>query len=280
MELTAVFSQLLARFPVMRLASRSSNFGRPGPVPPQATAAPSLAARTEMARPLPIGGSGSGHGRVPAPTTSTRRPVSRPRPGAEPVASAERHDPPTSARRPAAAARRTRSAGTRSACSTRTATPAPPSRRRRGSGARHRRLLVQAARVTELAGHRVDGPFVVRLERRILAAPDRVHHRAGDAVLARHRRVRPPLELRLPPRADRDDGDLRQPPLIDVPNRSVAPSEDSRRPAPGAVTNALNGPARPPSAVTTWSPRRSTMLSHSCWPSAPAPRAAHTESGS
>jgi hypothetical protein len=29
---------------------------------------------------------------------------------------------------------------------------------------------------------------------------------------------------------------------IDVPNRSVAPSEDSRRPASGAVTNALNGP--------------------------------------
>jgi hypothetical protein len=74
-------------------------------------------------------------------------------------------------------------------------------------------LLVQAARVTELAGHRVDGPFVVRLERRILAAPDRVHHRAGDAVLARHGRVRPPLEFRLPPRADRDDRDLGQPPL-------------------------------------------------------------------
>ena len=32
-------------------------------------------------------------------------------------------------------------------------------------------LLVQAAGVTELAGRRVDGPFVVRLERRILAAP-------------------------------------------------------------------------------------------------------------
>jgi hypothetical protein len=46
---------------------------------------------------------------------------------------------PTSARHPAAAARRTRSAGTRPACSTRTATPAPPSRRRRESGARHRR---------------------------------------------------------------------------------------------------------------------------------------------
>ena len=29
---------------------------------------------------------------------------------------------------------------------------------------------------------------------------------------------------------------------IDVPNLSFAPSEDSRRPAPGAVTNALNGP--------------------------------------
>ena len=41
---------------------------------------------------------------------------------------------------------------------------------------------------------------------------------------------------------------------IDVPNLSFAPSEDSRRPAPGAVTNALNGPARPPSGVTTTSP--------------------------
>ncbi len=106
----------------------------------QAIAAPSLAASTDMARPLPIGGSGSGDGRVPAPTTSTRRPVSRPRPGAEPVASAGSVTiAPTSARHPAAAARRTRSAGTRSACSTRTATRAPPRRRRRECGARHRR---------------------------------------------------------------------------------------------------------------------------------------------
>src|ERR1019366_9499611 len=129
-------------------------------------------------------------------------------------------------------------------------------------------LLVQTARVTELAGHRVDGPFVVRLEQRILAAPDRVHHRAGDAVLARHRRVRPPLELRLPPRADRDDGDLRQPPL----DRRAEPERGAERgqPPPGAVTNALNGPARPPSAVTTRSPRPLTMLSHSCWPSGPS----------
>ena len=57
---------------------------------------------------------------------------------------------------------------------------------------------------------------------------------------------------------------------IDVPNLSFAPSEDSRRPAPGAVTNALNGPARPPSAVTTRSLRPSTMASHSCWPSGPS----------
>jgi hypothetical protein len=39
--------------------------------------------------------------------------------------------------------------------------------------------------VTELARHRVDSPFIVRFEQRILCAPDRVHHRAGDAVLAR-----------------------------------------------------------------------------------------------
>jgi hypothetical protein len=50
---------------------------------------------------------------------------------------------------------------------------------------------------------------------------------------------------------------------IDVPNRSTAPSSDSRRPAPGAVTNALNGPARPPSEFTSCAPRPSTMLSHS-----------------
>jgi len=75
------------------------------------------------------------------------------------------------------------------------------------------RLLVQAAVLTELAGHTVDGPFVVGFERRILAVPDRVHNRVGDAVLARHGRVCPPLELRLPPRADRDDGDLAQPSL-------------------------------------------------------------------
>ena len=46
-------------------------------------------------------------------------------------------------------------------------------------------LLVQAAGEAQLARHREDGPFVVRLERRILAAPDRVHDRAGDAVFAR-----------------------------------------------------------------------------------------------
>jgi len=80
----------------------------------QATAAPSLAASTEIARPLPGGGSGSGDGRVPAPTTRIRRPASRPRPGAMPAASAGIvMRSPTSARRPAAAARRTSSAGTR-----------------------------------------------------------------------------------------------------------------------------------------------------------------------
>ena len=42
-----------------------------------ATAAPSRAARTAMARPLPTGASGSADGRVPAPTTRTRRPASR-----------------------------------------------------------------------------------------------------------------------------------------------------------------------------------------------------------
>src|ERR1700689_2009312 len=57
----------------------------------QATAAPSRAASTAMARPLPGGASGSSDGRVPAPTTRTRRPASRPRPGAEPVASGGRY---------------------------------------------------------------------------------------------------------------------------------------------------------------------------------------------
>src|SRR4051812_22353196 len=44
-----------------------------------ATAAPSRAASLAMARPLPIGASGSGDGRVPAPTTRMRRPARRPR---------------------------------------------------------------------------------------------------------------------------------------------------------------------------------------------------------
>ena len=72
------------------------------------------------------------------------------------------------------------------------------------------------------------------------------------------------------PGAGRDDRDLDSRRSIEVPNLSFAPSEDSRRPAPGAVTNALNGPARPPSAVTTRSLRPSTMASHSCWPSGPS----------
>jgi hypothetical protein len=41
-----------------------------------ASAAPCSAARTAIARPLPGGASGSGLGRVPAPTTATRRPAS------------------------------------------------------------------------------------------------------------------------------------------------------------------------------------------------------------
>ena len=43
----------------------------------QATAAPSRAASTAMARPLPIGASGSAEARVPAPTTRMRRPARR-----------------------------------------------------------------------------------------------------------------------------------------------------------------------------------------------------------
>jgi hypothetical protein len=131
-------------------------------------------------------------------------------------------------------------------------------------------LLVQAALLTELAGHCVDGTLVIRLERRILAAPDGVHHSGGDAMLASHRACahhsnsacqRAPVVMMA-------ISDRRR--SIDVPNRSSAPSEDSRRPAPSAVTNALNGPAKAPSAVTTTSPRPSTIPSHSCWPSGPS----------
>src|SRR5947209_12934592 len=51
------------------------------------TEAPSRANSTDIARPLPIGGSSSPWSNCPPPTTSTRRPVSLPRPGASPRAS-------------------------------------------------------------------------------------------------------------------------------------------------------------------------------------------------
>ena len=44
-------------------------------------------------------------------------------------------------------------------------------------------LLAQAARLTELAGHQVDGSFVVRLERRVPAAPDRIQTVWGRGYL-------------------------------------------------------------------------------------------------
>ena len=55
----------------------------------QATAAPSRAASSEMARPLPTGTvSPGGLGRWPAPTTTSLRPDSRARPGVRPSVSA------------------------------------------------------------------------------------------------------------------------------------------------------------------------------------------------
>src|SRR6185436_16109421 len=52
-----------------------------------ATAAPSRAHNTAIARPLPSGASASSQGCVPAPTTRILRPASRLRPGVAPVAS-------------------------------------------------------------------------------------------------------------------------------------------------------------------------------------------------
>src|SRR5579859_7742629 len=200
----------------------------------QATAAPSRAASTEMARPFPIGGSGSGDGRVPAPTTSTRRPVSRSRPGAVPRNSAPRYSGIGPHRRGAGRQRHVERV--------------EQERDQRVVPAQRHQLdhpgiaedgvrgvvggTVDPAMNTELPRHRVHGPLVVRLERRFLAAADGVHDGAGHAVLACHRRVREPLELRLPPRPDRDDRDLGQPPL----DRGVEPQRRAERgePPPGA----------------------------------------------
>src|SRR5580698_3271423 len=208
----------------------------------QATDAPSLAARTAMARPLPIGGSGSGEGRVPAPTTRIFRPASRPRPGAEPVTSAGR--PVPSAGRPASSAAAVmagnllaRSPG----CARRAGQGRAGARRERdGEGVQQERdegvipaerdqldhpgvpeelpglvigLLAELAGLGELTGGGVDDPLVIGLKGRFLAAADRVDDRAGHAVLAGHAGMRPPLELGFPPGAHGDDGDLAQPAL-------------------------------------------------------------------
>ena len=81
-------------------------------------------------------------------------------------------------------------------------------------------------------------------------------------LLARHGRVRPPLELRLPPRADRDDGDLGQPPL----DRCAEAQRRAERgqPAAGAgrrpvlfllrayVRTGQTGAHRPMRSLATW----------------------------
>src|SRR5580700_6552799 len=182
----------------------------------QATAAPSRAASTEMARPFPTGGSGSGDGRVPAPTTSSRRPVSRPRPGAVPRNSGIRpHRRGIGGQRHVERVEQERDQRVVPAQRDQLDHPGVAQEGVRGVVGG----TVDPAMNTELAGHRIHGSLVVRLERRILAAPDRVDHRLAHAVLARHRRVREPLELGLPPAPDGDDGDLGQPPL----DRGVEP---------------------------------------------------------
>ena len=130
-------------------------------------------------------------------------------------------------------------------------------------------LLVQPARLAELTGHRIDGPFVVGLDRRILPHPIASIIASATPCSAPSPRARA-TRLRLPPRAGGDDGDLRQLPL-DRRAEPELPAERGQLP-PGArhSDERVEGPARLPSAATTSSPRRLTMPSHSCWPSGPS----------
>jgi hypothetical protein len=99
---------------------------------------------------------------------------------------------------------------------------------------------------------------------------DVIFDTVGDAVLARHRRLRPPLELGLPPRADRDDSDLRQPPL----DRRAEPQCRAERgqPPPSARRGDERVERSGQAAVggQGQSPRPLTMLSRSCWPLGPS----------
>src|SRR5215472_1157605 len=65
----------------------------------------------------------------------------------------------------------------------------------------------------EFAGHRIDGALVVSVKGWLLALPDRIDDGVGDAVLAGHTRVRPPLEFRFPASPDGDDRDFAEPAL-------------------------------------------------------------------
>src|ERR1022692_1304905 len=95
--------------------------------------------------------------------------------------------------------------------------------------------LIELAGPGELAGHGVDRPLVVGLERRILTPADGVYHQVGHPVLARHPGGRPPLELRLPAGTHGDDGKLAQPPL----DRRLKPQLAAQRAEPPAYARGV-----------------------------------------
>src|ERR1039457_7067108 len=110
-------------------------------------------------------------------------------------------------------------------------------------------ILVKLAGLGELPGGGVDRPLVVGFEGRLLAVADGVDDRAGHAVLTGHPGMRPPLALRLPARADGDDGDLRQPSL----DRGAEPELPAQRAQVPAglrrVHEGVERPGQPPGGV-------------------------------
>ena len=127
------------------------------------------------------------------------------------------------------------------ACSTRTATPAPPSRRRREGGARHRTSPGPGGRSDRAGWPPRTRPVHRRLRtadpRRARSRPPPRRRRRARAPSARAPTTRtPPATVRIVMMAISDSRCS-----IDEEDRSVESSADSRRPASGAVTSALNG---------------------------------------
>src|SRR5258708_4200847 len=97
----------------------------------------------------------------------------------------------------------------------------------------------------QLAGNGVDGALVVRLEGRLIAPPDSIDRAVGHALVPCDPRVRPPLELGLPPAPDRDDRHFSQPSL----DRRAEPqgsAERTQAPADaGRVQERVERPGQP-----------------------------------